>query len=158
MNEYTVNFLFTSDLKNVLLIRKNRTAFKGKLNGVGGELNPGEQPLRCALREIFEETGLKPENLIEIDDGRQLKWLGTLILPEDCKYGAHDGCKLHYFAGLIRKNDENNLKPAEEALVLEPVQKVITATPGNLEYAGNGDLAYFVSAGIRTLREQLDKN
>lgn len=158
MNEYTVNFLFTANLKNVLLIRKNRTAFKGKLNGVGGELNPGEQPLRCALREIFEETGLKPERLASVDGDRQLKWLGTLILPNDCKYGAHDGCKLHYFAGLILNGNENNLIPTDEELVLEPVQKVVTATPGNLEYAGDGDLAYFVAAGVRTLRAWLDSD
>lgn len=158
MNEYTVNFLFTANLRNVLLIRKNRTAFKGKLNGVGGELNPGEQPMDCALREILEETGLKPNQLASVDEDNTLKWLGTLILPYDCKYGTRDGCKLHYFAGLILNGNENMLISTDEELVLKPVQDAMTAAPGNLEYAGDGDLAYFVAAGARALRAWLDKD
>ncbi|MDE1860620.1 MAG: 8-oxo-dGTP diphosphatase [Candidatus Micrarchaeota archaeon] len=32
---------------------------KGKWNGPGGKLDPGETPKQCAIREVFEETGLE---------------------------------------------------------------------------------------------------
>ena len=52
---YTVNLLFTKNGEEVLLVRKNKTAFKGKLNGVGGELEPTDNdPVECAIREIRE--------------------------------------------------------------------------------------------------------
>lgn len=35
----------------------------GKWNGVGGKFLPGETPEQCAIREIFEETGLIAKKL-----------------------------------------------------------------------------------------------
>jgi len=32
----------------------------------GGGRGPGEAPMQCALRELFEETGLKPEKLLSV--------------------------------------------------------------------------------------------
>lgn len=51
--------LFDEPLQNVLLIRKNRPQWQaGKMNGVGGKVEPGETPQGAAPRELFEETGL----------------------------------------------------------------------------------------------------
>jgi 8-oxo-dGTP diphosphatase len=33
---------------------------RGKYNGLGGKLGPGESPEECMQREVFEESGLKP--------------------------------------------------------------------------------------------------
>jgi len=41
-----------------LLIRKKQGFGSGKLNAPGGKLKEGETPEDCAVREIFEETGL----------------------------------------------------------------------------------------------------
>ena len=55
---YTCGFL-VDDEDHVLLIRKNRPAFqKGRLNGIGGKLEPGETPIQAMAREFREETGL----------------------------------------------------------------------------------------------------
>ncbi len=35
---------------------------QGKWNGLGGKFEPGETPEDCAIREIFEESGLKVSN------------------------------------------------------------------------------------------------
>lgn len=43
----------------VLLIRKARGFGQGKLNAPGGQLRDKETPEECAVREVWEETGLR---------------------------------------------------------------------------------------------------
>lgn len=57
-NKYVAGFLFSEDYEKVVLIRKNRPAWqKGKLNGVGGHVEPGETPDDAMVREFMEECG-----------------------------------------------------------------------------------------------------
>jgi 8-oxo-dGTP diphosphatase len=52
-----VGFLFSSDRRWVVLIRKNKPIWqKGLLNGVGGKVEPGEDPAFTMEREWREET------------------------------------------------------------------------------------------------------
>lgn len=54
---YVLGFLFSEDGSRVLLIWKNRPAWQaGKLNGIGGKIEDGEQPLDAMKREFVEET------------------------------------------------------------------------------------------------------
>ncbi len=39
--------------------KKPNDMHMGKWNGLGGKLEPGESPEECAVREIFEESGLQ---------------------------------------------------------------------------------------------------
>jgi 8-oxo-dGTP diphosphatase len=43
-------------------VKKANDIHAGKWNGLGGKLNPGETPEECAVREIFEESGLRVSN------------------------------------------------------------------------------------------------
>jgi len=57
---YVVGFMFSEDGKQVALIRKEKPAWqKGKLNGIGGKLEPKEAPLDAMVREFLEETGFE---------------------------------------------------------------------------------------------------
>jgi 8-oxo-dGTP diphosphatase len=57
VNSYVVGFLFDKQ-GNVVLIRKNRPDWqKGRLNGVGGHIEPGETPEAAMVREFREEAG-----------------------------------------------------------------------------------------------------
>jgi 8-oxo-dGTP diphosphatase len=59
MKRYTLGFIFDSTLKYVLLVHKNRPAWQdGKLNGIGGKIEKGENGLDCIVRETEEESGL----------------------------------------------------------------------------------------------------
>ncbi|MEM0969423.1 MAG: 8-oxo-dGTP diphosphatase [Verrucomicrobiota bacterium] len=49
------NLLFVQSDDQVLLIRKKTGLGKGKINGPGGKLEPGETALESAVREIEEE-------------------------------------------------------------------------------------------------------
>lgn len=60
----------------VLLMRKKRGLGAGKINGPGGRIEPGEEAVACAVREVQEELcvtplGLEPvgENAFQFVDG-----------------------------------------------------------------------------------------
>jgi 8-oxo-dGTP diphosphatase len=72
MKKFTVGFLLTLDLEKVLLIHKIAPAWqKGKLNGLGGKIEPGEGAVTCFIREIEEESGILLEK-------KQVRLMGTL--------------------------------------------------------------------------------
>lgn len=57
LQEYVVGFAFDT-WNRVALIRKNRPEWQaGKLNGIGGHVEPGEDPDEAMIREFREETG-----------------------------------------------------------------------------------------------------
>lgn len=56
--QYVVGFLINKELRTVALVRKLRPNWqKGRLNGIGGKIEPGELPLEAMRREFREETG-----------------------------------------------------------------------------------------------------
>jgi 8-oxo-dGTP pyrophosphatase MutT (NUDIX family) len=66
--QYVVVFArdIESVLGKVLLVLKDRPDYlKGRLNLIGGKIEPGEDPVEAACRELKEETGL--ERLTEYD-------------------------------------------------------------------------------------------
>ena len=77
MKTYTVGFIFNPDFSKVLLVEKNRPDWqKGKLNGVGGKIEPGEESSACIAREVFEETSLKtrPEDWTFVGEMKTADW------------------------------------------------------------------------------------
>jgi 8-oxo-dGTP diphosphatase len=63
VHQSTIVFVFHAG--NVLLIRKQRGLGKGKINGPGGKLHPGESFVDCARREVIEELCITPLGLEE---------------------------------------------------------------------------------------------
>jgi 8-oxo-dGTP diphosphatase len=60
--------VFLRDEDQLLLIHKKRGLGKGKVNGPGGRLETGETWREAGIRETQEETGITPENLVEVAD------------------------------------------------------------------------------------------
>ena len=87
VQEYVCGFLFSPDRARVLLIRKRRPAWQaGKLNGVGGKVEPGESPPDAMRREFREEAGL---------DVGGWQHVVTLRGPDDA--GSGRGWAGHFF-------------------------------------------------------------
>ena len=140
---YTVCFLFTDNGEKVLLQKKDKTQYAGRLNGVGGKIEPGETPLEGARREIMEETGASIQDLI---------WLGTLIFPKDCALPADQenvDCELNFFAGTVEDTKMVSQQPGET----EPLLWLLTrqVIGGHADTAGDGDVEYFVDKGYRAI-------
>lgn len=57
----TLVFVFEGD--QILLINKKTGLGKGKVNGPGGKVDPGESPEVCAVRECQEELSITVSNL-----------------------------------------------------------------------------------------------
>lgn len=59
MKQFSLGFIFDTKLEHVLLIHKNRPAWQaGKINGIGGKFEPGEDGITCIVRETKEESDL----------------------------------------------------------------------------------------------------
>lgn len=60
MTKYVLGFIFSEDSKHVLLIRKVKPKWQsGKLNGLGGKIEKGEDKYHAMTREFQEETGIE---------------------------------------------------------------------------------------------------
>lgn len=95
-----------------LMLHKAKGYQKGKWNGLGGKLEPGESPEACMAREVFEESGLKVE-------AAQLK--GFITFP------AFDGLDDWYtfvylvtaFSGDVKASDEGDLEWIPNSKILD---------------------------------------
>jgi len=59
MERYVLGFIFDEARDHVLLSHKNRPSWqRGRLNGIGGKVEPNETPLGVMRRQCEEETNL----------------------------------------------------------------------------------------------------
>ena len=112
----TLTFLTRQDQVLLLRLGPDRGEWGGLLNGVGGHVEPGEDPLQSARREIEEETGLSPTDL---------RLVGVVIIDT----GSSPGIGLYVFvgkaeAGELREGSEGtpewiSLDALDEASLVE---------------------------------------
>ena len=50
---------FVKKGNKILMINRNKPPVMGMWNAVGGHIEKGETPEQCAVREIYEESGIK---------------------------------------------------------------------------------------------------
>jgi 8-oxo-dGTP diphosphatase len=101
MNEQTLCHII--DVDKLLLKRATRGISLGRWNAPGGNIDEGESPEECAVREVFEETGLTVSNLFAH---------GTLNFYLDGKDEL--SIRVHLFS---TKEFEGDLKSSEEGEV-----------------------------------------
>tara|TARA_A100001037_G_scaffold168320_1_gene151175 strand:- start:419 stop:925 length:507 start_codon:yes stop_codon:yes gene_type:complete len=73
----------------VLLMRRNKEPNLGLWVGPGGKIEDGESPYDCAIRELYEETGLIANTLslkgliTEVSPRSDWQWLIFIYVTED---------------------------------------------------------------------------
>ena len=140
MLECTVCLLLCKETESVLLLKKDRTDFAGKYNGVGGKLEPEESAEECAIREIHEETGA--------DVRGRLVWLGTLICPHDCVKHDPKGVTLYFYSAEVRQSEVSQQVHETEKLRWFFVKDLLTMPLNNHLLAGDGDVQYFLNEAV----------
>jgi 8-oxo-dGTP diphosphatase len=83
----TLSFLLRGELMLLLRLPPSRGAWAGKLNGMGGHIEQGEEPRTSALREVAEETSLSP--------GQSFRLCGVVLIDT----GHDTGVGLYVFVG-----------------------------------------------------------
>ena len=93
--DLTGTLLFVRQGDRVLLIRKKRGHGAGKINAPGGKLEPGETPLRCAIRETHEEVGISVRDAelrgrFSFLDLRAPQWFGYVFVAREFEGTPHE--------------------------------------------------------------------
>ena len=100
MQHYVCGFLFSPDRQHVLLIRKLRPAWQaGRLNGIGGKVEPGEEVPAAMVREFREEASLTLEDWELILTLTGTDWKGHFFRafgsPADARPATDEQLEIH---------------------------------------------------------------
>ncbi|MCL2461954.1 MAG: NUDIX domain-containing protein [Defluviitaleaceae bacterium] len=100
MQGYNIIMLYDRDASHILMCRRRKDPYKGLINLIGGKIEPGEDGLDAAYREMYEESGAKRENV-------------SLTHVMDFVYHFQE-CYVEAYAGRLKeavevKGDENEL-------------------------------------------------
>jgi 8-oxo-dGTP diphosphatase len=99
----TLSFLLRGDQVLLLRLGPDRGAWAGKLNGLGGHVEAGEDVLSSARREIREEAGLSPGDL---------RLCGAVLIDT----GSVPGIGLYVCVGQVEGNGEPQAGPEGEPI------------------------------------------
>ena len=100
------------DEKILTLCKQKRDSFGfGKLNGIGGHIEQGEEPFESAKREIMEEANIQIKNLN----------LAAILFIDigDCPGVEVFVFKAEYLSGETRDSEEGHLEWMTRAEILE---------------------------------------
>ncbi|TCS81050.1 NUDIX hydrolase [Tepidibacillus fermentans] len=113
---YKYNICFIKLENRILLINREQAPWMGRWNGIGGKLEKGETLKQSVIREVFEETGILLDDVVD---------KGTVTWEVD---GVHKGGMYLFFAELPKdylyqvpkKTEEGIIDWKEIAWVLDP--------------------------------------
>jgi len=125
MQGYNVILLFNEVYNKLLMCIRKKEPYKGLRNLVGGKIEPNENPLDAAYRELHEETGVTQKDVV-------LKHLMTFTYPlSNCYVEAYAGklnCSTEVFG------DENDLYWSDLGCDFFDISK----------YAGEGNIGHML--------------
>lgn len=63
MKKLNVILVYNQEEDKILMCKRAKEPYKGKFNLVGGHVEPGEEELHAAYRELQEETGITSQDI-----------------------------------------------------------------------------------------------
>ncbi len=112
---YVLALLFTADRGRVVLVHKSRPAWQaGRVNALGGKLDPGESATDAARREVREEAGVDvagwDEFLVWEDPQYRMHACRAFDAAAERAYTAEDQAVFLADAGALPPNVIDNLR------------------------------------------------
>jgi 8-oxo-dGTP diphosphatase len=100
MQIYNVILLYNANGDKILMCERRKPPYQGLRNLVGGKVEPGEESLNAAYRELYEETSVTRESV-------------SLLHLMDFTY-YNPECRVEVYAGKLNRDvpvsgDENDL-------------------------------------------------
>lgn len=126
MKKLNVILVYDKDEKNVLMCKREKEPYKGKYNLVGGKVEPNENELEAAYRELEEETAITKKDI-------------TLYNLMNFNYKLTD-IELEVYVGKLNKDVE----------LVEEVNKLYWISKNENffdidKYAGEGNIGHMVN-------------
>lgn len=125
MKECNLILVYDAKQENILMCKRAKEPYKGKYNLVGGKVNPGENKMEAAYRELREETGITNTDI-------DLTYILNLQYPMN-------GMVLEVYAGKLNKD----VKLIEEANKLYWISKNENFSDKD-RFAGEGNIAHMI--------------
>ena len=125
MKKLNVIIVFDKDENKILMCKRTKEPYKGKLNLVGGKVEKEEDELHAAYRELEEETGIKRDDI-------------KLINVMNFNYKLQD-MELEVYAGRLNK----------EVKLVEEINKLLWVDKNDSffdidKYAGEGNIGHML--------------
>lgn len=103
--EYVTGFLFSEDFRKMAMVHKQRPDWqKGKLNGIGGKIEPDETPYEAMRREFREEAGLDIDSWVRfnilVGDEHTVNYFYAIGDPEQCQTMTDEPIKVVHLRDL----------------------------------------------------------
>lgn len=133
-----VSIVYNKQEDKILMCLRKKDPYKGLFNLVGGKVEPGENSLDSAYRELEEETGIKREDIV----------LTNLM---NIEYKMSD-IQLQVYVGKLNKQTE----------VVEEVNKLYWIDINEnffdmTKYAGEGNISHMLEQ-VKLYKDKLLKN
>ncbi len=135
MNPCNLLIVFDPSEKQVLMCRRRKPPYQGMLNFAGGKIEPGEDHLAAAYRELLEETSITREDIA-------LKPLMVLSYPTE-------EIEMEVYAGVL--NRAVQVSGSENDLLWVPVDSDFTDVG---RFAGCGNI-YHMMNYLRINRDRM---
>ena len=125
MKKLNVVIVYNKEKDKLLMCKREKEPYKGKYNLVGGKVEPNENELSAAYRELEEETGI-------IKNDINLKHLMNFNY-------INDGFELEVFAGKLNK-DVNLIEEVNKLYWMETNENFFDTE----KFAGNGNIGHML--------------
>ena len=125
MKKLNVIIVYNKEEDKILMCKREKAPYKGKLNLVGGKVEKEEDELHAAYRELEEETGIKRDDI-------------KLINVMNFNYKLQD-MELEVYAGRLNK----------EVKLVEEINKLLWVDKNDNffdidKYAGEGNIGHML--------------
>lgn len=134
MKKLNVILVFSENKDKILMCKRAKNPYKGKLNLVGGKVEENENELKSAYRELKEETGITENDI-------------TLSYLMNFQYMLQD-MELEVFMGIL-KNEVKLIKEVNELLWVDISENFYDIE----KFAGEGNIWHMVKQAENYFKE-----